>query len=107
MTKSIVVSLPHTLGVAEAKKRVNERLERLRTDYIGKIGHSELTWTSDRADLRVVALGQTTTGQIDVMADAVRIEIHLPWLLSALSPKVEGLLARNAEESLRLGPPRP
>ncbi len=107
MAKSIVVSLPHALGASEAKRRVNHQLETLRNEYIGKIGHSELSWTGDRADLRVVALGQTTTGQIDVTADAVRIEVQLPWLLAALSGKVEGLLTKNAKDSLRLAPPKP
>jgi hypothetical protein len=107
MAKSIVVSLPHALGVAEAKRRVNQQLEILRSEYIGKIGQSELSWTGDRADVRVMALGQTTTGQIDVTADTVRIEVQLPWLLAAISGKVEALLTKNAKDSLRLAPPKP
>ena len=104
MTKSISVSLPHQLGVAEAKRRLNERIDVLRTTYIDKIAHSDLTWTGDCANLRVVALGQTTTGTIDVGAEIIRIEIQLPWLLSALSGKVETLLKSNAKDTLLLGP---
>ncbi len=105
MSKSISVSLPHQLGVAEAKRRLDARIEELRTTYIDKIAQSDLTWEGDRANLRVVALGQTTTGTIDVAPDVIRIEIQLPWLLSALSGKVEGLLRSNAKDTLLLGSP--
>ena len=104
MTKAISVSLPHQLGVAEAKRRLNERIADLRTTYIDKIAHSDLSWEGDRANLRVVALGQTTTGTIDVAPDLLRIEIQLPWLLSALSGKLEGLLKSNAKDTLLIGP---
>lgn len=104
MTRTISVSLPHQLGVAEAKRRLNERIAELRTTYIDKIAHSDLTWDGDRANLRVVALGQTTTGTIDVAPETIRIEIALPWLLSALSGKVEALMKSNVRETLLLGP---
>lgn len=107
MSKSIVVTLPHDLGAEAAKKRIAERIDVLRRDYVDKLAYSEINWTGDRADLRVVAFGQTTTAQLDVMADSLRIEVQLPWILAALSNKIQGVLTSNAQESLRLGPPKP
>lgn len=108
MSKSIVVTLPHTLGVETAKKRIMERIDALRAAYVDKVARSEVRWTDNRADLRVEALGQTATAQILVLSDSLRIEVQLPWVLSALSGKVQDLLASNAEESLRIGhtPPK-
>ena len=103
MTKSIVVTVPHNLGLAEAKKRVNERIELLRSTYVDKLAHSEMNWEGDTANLRVVALGQTATGRVDVTGDAMRIEVELPWMLAMLSGKVEGLLNANVRETLQIG----
>ena len=42
------------------------------------------------------------------MNDAVRIEVQLPWILAALTRKIQGVLKTNAEKSLRIGhtPPK-
>jgi hypothetical protein len=39
--------------------------------------------------------------------DALRI-VQLPWILAALTTKIQGILKSNAEESLRIGhtPPK-
>ena len=108
MSNSIVVTIPHRLGAEEAKRRISERIELLRQDYINKIGYSEANWNGDTADLRIVFLGQTVTGKICVTADSLRIEVQLPWFLAALSDRIRGFLQTNAEESLRIGytPPK-
>jgi Putative polyhydroxyalkanoic acid system protein (PHA_gran_rgn) len=108
MQNSIVVTVPHDLGAETAKKRICERIEALRTAYLDKLAYTEINWTGDKADLRVVALGQTVTAQIDVMPETLRIEVQLPWLLATLGNKIQGVLTNNAKESLRIGytPPK-
>ena len=108
MSNSIVITVPHRLGSEEAKRRISERIELLRRDYIDKLAYSEANWNGDTANLRVVAFGQTATAQLYVMNDGVRIEVQLPWILAALTGKIQGVLKTNAEESLRIGytPPK-
>lgn len=108
MSKSIVVTIPHNLGAEAARKRVAEQLEKLRREYLDKVAHSEVEWSGERAVVRVSALGQKATAQIDVLNDALRIEVQLPWLLAALSNKVQDVLTSNAKDSLRIGrtPPK-
>jgi hypothetical protein len=108
MSNSIVITLPHRLGAEEAKRRIAGGIELLRRDYIDKLAYSEVNWNGDTANLRVVAFGQTATAQLYVMSDAVRIEVQLPWILAALTGKIQGVLKTNAEESLRIGytPPK-
>lgn len=103
MSKSIIITLPHDLGTQEAKRRIAAGLDRLRQDYVDKLAHSEAVWSGDRADLRIVALGQTVNAELEVMAETVRIEVHLPWLLAALGTKIQGILTANAKDSLRIG----
>ncbi|WP_374309594.1 polyhydroxyalkanoic acid system family protein [Methylocella sp.] len=108
MSKSIVIVVPHSLGVEAAKKRISERIEVLRGAYIDKLAYSEMNWTGNRADLRVVAFGQTITAQIDVEPEQLRIEAQLPWLLGTLADRIQGVLTHNARDSLRIGhtPPK-
>lgn len=108
MSKSIVIIVPHNLGAEAAKKRICDRIEMLRGAYIDKLAYSEMKWTGDRADLRVVAFSQTVTAQIDVFPDQLRIEAQLPWLLGTLANPIQGVLTANAKESLQIGytPPK-
>ena len=103
MSRSIVMTFPHDLGVAEARKRITERFDALRTQYVEKVGHAEMAWVDDVAHLRVAALGQTATAEIDVKTAEIRVEVHLPWLLAAMAGKIEGLLKSNAQDTLRIG----
>jgi predicted metal-dependent hydrolase len=84
MSKPLVITISHQLSKQEAKRRLQDN-----TDWI----HSQLApftkavdshWTEDRMDFRVTAVGQTVAGQIDVLDDAVRVEVQLPWMLSWL-----------------------
>lgn len=103
MSNSIVITVPHNLGATEAKRRITERMDVLRRDYLDKVAYSEVNWSGDTADLRVVAFGQTVTGKIGVLNDSLHIEVQLPWILAALTGKIQGVLKNNAEESLRIG----
>jgi hypothetical protein len=103
MSNKITVTVPHTLGVETAKKRLDERIGMLQRDYVDKIAHSEVSWSGDVATIKVAALGQTATAQITVLQDMARVEIQLPWLLAALSGKVQDVVSRNANEVLRIG----
>lgn len=103
MTNTITITVPHNLGVEAAKKRLSERMEALQREYVDKIAKSEVSWSGDVATVRVAAMGQNATAQITVLADLVRIEVQLPWLLATLAGRVQTVLARNANDVLRIG----
>jgi hypothetical protein len=103
MSDSIVIAVPHNLGVDEARRRIATEIERLRQEYINKFAYSEVIWTGDTADIRVVALAQEAKARIDVSADSVRIEIILPWLLAKLAAPLQAKLTASAKDTLALG----
>jgi Putative polyhydroxyalkanoic acid system protein (PHA_gran_rgn) len=103
MPNTITVTVPHTLGVETAKKRLAERLEELRRDYVDKVAHSEVSWAGDVATIRVAAIGQQASALITVLADQVRIDIELPWALAVIAGKVRDVVSRNANDVLRIG----
>lgn len=102
MSKSIVITVPHALGKDEARRRIALEIEQLKSVYVDKLAHSEVNWTGDAANIRVVALAQELRAQIDVAADTVRLEIILPWLLVSLAGRVETLLTTTARNRLAL-----
>jgi len=109
MTKSIVITVPHNHSVPEAKRRIAEGLETLRSTYVDKVAASRVTWTGDRADIAVVAFGQTVSAELQVLPESVRIEVRLPWFLAVLGNKVQGVLTTSASEALKIEhhPPKP
>ncbi len=103
MSNAITVTVPHNLGVEAAKTRISEQLTKMQREYVDKVAHSDVSWAGDVASVRVAALGQTATAQITVLKDLLRIDIQLPWLLAALSGKLQQVISRNADEALRIG----
>lgn len=102
MSNTITVTIPHRLGLEEAKARARERLEKMQRDYVDKIAHSEIRWAGDVAQIRVDALGQSATAQVSIFADHARVDVQLPWLFAALSGKVQQIVQQNASEALKI-----
>ncbi|WP_442754528.1 polyhydroxyalkanoic acid system family protein [Methylocystis sp. JAN1] len=102
MANTITVTVPHNLGVETAKKRLAARIEALQREYVDKVAKSDVTWAGDVATIHVAALGQTATAQMTVLADMVRIEVQLPWLLAKLSGALQGFISQNANDVLRI-----
>jgi hypothetical protein len=49
----------------------------------------EETWTDNRLQFRVRALGQAANGTIDVAEDHARLEVTLPWPLAQIADKIQ------------------
>ena len=108
MDKAIVVTIPHNLGQDAAKRRVAEGIARARSDYLDKLAHCDVSWSGNRADLRVSALGQTVTAQIDVLADSLHIEVRALGLLSGLLNRIGERLIGSVKGALQIehAPPK-
>ena len=104
MPKSIVVTIPHELGEAEARRRIAEGLGPLQQSFAGKLT-SDVQWSGNHADIKVGALGQKVTAQLDIEANQVRVEVQLPFLLAALANKIQPYLQKSGSDMLRLGGP--
>jgi len=57
------------------------------------------TWEGDTLRFRMRAMGQTAAGTIQVLDDALRIDVSLPWLLARAA---KGLLPILQKEATRL-----
>jgi len=88
MSKPFVATVSHELGRHAAKQRIVASLDQIRAQLSGFASAVEETWTGDRLDFRLTALGRSISGHMDVLDDAVRIEIGLPGILGFLGGKI-------------------
>ena len=84
----LIVSIPHRLGRQEAKRRLDSGISRLRPELAGLVNTLDYSWDQDRLNFSTSAMWQTITGVIEVLDDAVRIEIHLPWIMNLIAETV-------------------
>ncbi|WP_207462529.1 polyhydroxyalkanoic acid system family protein [Azospirillum sp. SYSU D00513] len=89
MPKPMTISIPHQLGRAEAKRRIQEGMGQARAQLGAVATSMEDSWSGDRMDFRVVALAQAVSGRIEVREDAIDMEVELPWALAMLAGKLK------------------
>ena len=88
MSQPLIVSIPHSLGRQEAKRRLDSGISRLRPELAGLVSALDYSWQGDRLNFRESAMRQTINGAIEVLDETVRIEIDLPWLMRLLGDTV-------------------
>lgn len=103
MSKPVVVTIPHELGRAEARRRIDEGIGSL-TAQIGAVGEIKQAWDGDVMRFSLQAIGQTVTGTIDIQDREARLEVHLPGIFAMIANKVKGRL--RDEGQVLLGGPK-
>lgn len=97
MSKPISVTIPHQLGQAEARRRIDAGFADLTRHLGGSAGALERAWTGDRLDFRLQSMGQAISGSVSVAATVVTVEVLLPGLLAILAGKVKGTLQKEGQ----------
>jgi hypothetical protein len=100
MTTPIQVDLPHNLGAAEAKKRIDGGVGRLKDFIPGGSAEVRSAWTGDRLGLQVAAMGQEVNAQIDVRETVVRVELLLPPALGFFTGIIEAAVRKSGKDLL-------
>jgi hypothetical protein len=100
MPPPLIVSVPHRLGRDEATRRLKSGLETARTKLGQVFAIEEETWTDNRLQFRVRALGQTANGTVDVAEDHAHLEVTLPWPLAQIADKVQHAIQRQGTAML-------
>jgi hypothetical protein len=98
-TKTIDVSIPHRLSRDEARSRIKSGAERLRSQFGGQATKVNESWQDYHAEFGFSAMGQSVTGRMDVLDDAVKLSVDVPWMLALLAGKIRG---RVEEEGRKL-----
>jgi putative polyhydroxyalkanoic acid system protein len=82
MSNTITVVVSHHLGKVEAARRLKDGLAHTKGHLGALIAVEQETWEGDTLRFRMRALGQTAAASIEVLEDALHIEVSLPWRLA-------------------------
>jgi hypothetical protein len=88
MSQPLIVSIPHRLGREEAKRRLDSGVSRIGPELAGLVSTLDHSWEEDTLNFRAVAMWQTISGRIEVLDEAVRIEIDLPWMMRLIGDTI-------------------
>ena len=95
MARPLIVSIPHNLGRAEATRRLQGGMSSVKSQFGDKVASIDETWSGNRMDFRVGAMGQNVSGHIEVMEEQVRVEVQLPWILAMIAEKAKTFIQKQ------------
>ncbi len=96
---SMSVDVPHNLGAAEARRRIEGGTGQL-VNRLPAGATAKPTWVGNRLQLDISALGQELKANLDVQETLVRVEVVLPPALAFLRPLIETGIRRTGAELL-------
>ena len=100
MSDTVSVTVGHHLGKVEAIRRLKQGLSRASGHLGAMIAIEQETWHGDTLRFRIRALGQAASASIEVLEDALRIEVLLPKLLANAANVLLPLLRKEATRLL-------
>lgn len=96
----ITVDLPHTLGKAAARARIEQGMGGL-TRHLPPGATAQPSWNGDTLNLQVSAMGQDLRTAIDVQDTIVRVQLVLPPALAFFGHAIEAGIRRTGTELLQ------
>lgn len=97
----LTVSIPHRLGRLEARRRIETGFANVLRQVPGSAGTCIERWDGDRLIFEVGAMGQTISGVVDVLDEAVTMDIELPGMLGVLAGALKNRLQRAGQLLLK------
>jgi hypothetical protein len=95
VSNPLFVSIPHHLGKDEAARRLKSGLGGAGASFAHLFVIQEETWTGDRLDFQVCALGQPVSGVVEVFDDCVNVQLVLPAFLATLAEALQPLIRKE------------
>ena len=96
MSETVTIVIGHRLGKAEVVRRIRDGFARGNGPLGPMIAMERVSWEGDTLRFVMRALGQTAPASVEVMEDALRIEVSLPWLLAKAAKQLLPILRKEA-----------
>ncbi|MEO6436765.1 MAG: polyhydroxyalkanoic acid system family protein [Tepidisphaeraceae bacterium] len=100
MSKTITITIPHKLSQDEARTRLQTGLVELKGKYGEKVANMQEHWDGNQMNFRLSAMGQAITGRVEVQAQAVKLDVDLPWMLALLAGKFKAQVEQEGRKML-------
>ena len=79
--QNLTASIPHQLTRAQAKRRIQDGMVKLRRDQAAVLGNVQESWRGDTMEFSGGVMGQSISGRLDVQDKTVQVEVALSGLL--------------------------
>lgn len=100
MTDPIVVDIPHKLGLATARARIEKGVGKL-ASFVPGAALTEHRWEGDTLIFTVEAMGQRVASRLDVMESKVHATFDLPPMLRLFAAKIRDKLMKDGTKLLK------
>jgi hypothetical protein len=97
MAAPLTISIPHQLGRAEARRRIEAGFASMLEQLPVAGGTDSQRWDDDRLTFSVTGMGQTLSGVVEVLDAAVTMNIELPGLLGLLANGLKGRIRKAGQ----------
>jgi hypothetical protein len=97
MATPISITIPHQLGRAEARRRIEAGFANILRQLPGGGGACTQRWDADRLSFSVSGLGQTVSGVVEVLDAAVTMQLQLPGVLGLLAGGLQSRLQKAGQ----------
>jgi hypothetical protein len=97
MSQPVTVTIPHQLGAAEARRRIDSGFADFSSHLGNAPGSVERSWQGDTLSFTLTSFGQAISGRVVVADTQVVVEVLLPGFLAMLANKVKGTLRREGQ----------
>ena len=101
LSRSLSSSRINWEGSKAAKDRLKRGLDRIRSEVTAYATAVESEWTDDRLTFSVGAMGQMIGGRMDVLDNAVRVEVDFPSLVALLADQIAARIRQTGARLLR------
>ncbi len=101
MSRPVTVNIPHKLGKAEARRRIEEGFGNMRAQMTGGGTGLMLSfderWEDNRLYFEGGTFGQTIQGHLDVFEESVIVEVVLPNILATIADTITGRVRKEGQ----------
>jgi hypothetical protein len=99
MSSPISVDVPHSLGAAEAKRRIAANIGSL-TSHLPAGAQVRSAWQGETLQLGIGVLGQEVEAELAVAEKLIRVTVKLPPALAFFGKAIESALRRSVPDLL-------
>lgn len=100
MTPPVTLDIPHTLGKAAVRQRLDGGIGKIARMIPGG-GAVKHEWDGDVMNFTVAAMGQVMRCRATVFEDKVHAEVDLPPFLALFADKIRGVLGAELPKLLK------
>ena len=100
MTDPIVVDIPHKLGLAAARARIDKGVGKL-ASFVPGGAVTDHRWEGDTLVFTVEAMGQRVASRLDVLETRIHASFDLPPMLRLFAGKIRDKLSKDGAKLLK------